>query len=519
MSARLKVSRAGIDLLKAFEGFRRRAARLPDGRWTVGYGHTLSAREGAEVSEADAEALLIFDLLPIADAVEAAVNTPLTQNQFDALVAFAFNVGLDAFRSSKVLERVQAGRLTEAAMALDAWRNAELDGRSVPLDPLVRRRSAEKALFLTPPGGAFAVPTALLRPSRDAAVEAIAPARGLADVEIPFDGPVAGVRVISMPEPEPEAAPEVEESVEASEAVEPRPAASAAVAAPETAASPPPKPASGPAPVPGWRPNGLPAVRVGGFEPAASAPAPAPRPAPPPRPTAATLQLYAPYASVMHGPLPLGRPAARETRSAPSASAAGRETLDAEPAPGAARPPSAEEATVPVVAAPLQLPPRPAEPTTFQPSPQPEPAAWAGPVAGATTAEPLILTPPPDPSPTAVFASPQEQDAPPPEGEEPALFDDQSPRIVRHEVVMDGARPDADESESGVGRTWWMIAALGVVFSSGALAAFFRRDDYYGSNALLGDPTTLAWILAAIGAVCLTTSAYFLLKRVGGVKD
>src|SRR5262249_2118847 len=106
MTPRHEVSRAAIDLIKRFEGYRRKAAQLPDGRWTIGYGHTLSARQGAEVSEADAEALLLYDLIGVAHTVNELVYADLTQNQFDALCAFAFSVGLDAFRGSNVLKRV-----------------------------------------------------------------------------------------------------------------------------------------------------------------------------------------------------------------------------------------------------------------------------------------------------------------------------------------------------------------------------------------------------------------------------
>src|SRR5437016_5156362 len=106
MTPRQQVSRAGIELIKRFEGYRRNAAQLPDGRWTIGYGHTLSAREGAQVSETDAEALLRYDLLGVAQAVTEQVYAPLTQNQFDALCAFAFSVGLGEFRASDVLKRV-----------------------------------------------------------------------------------------------------------------------------------------------------------------------------------------------------------------------------------------------------------------------------------------------------------------------------------------------------------------------------------------------------------------------------
>src|SRR5687768_1612719 len=160
MLSRHRVSRAAIELIKRFEGYRRKAAQLPDGRWTIGYGHTLTAREGAEVSEADAEALLIYDLIGVAHAVNETVFTPLIQNQFDALVSFAFNIGLDAFRQSQVLRRLNEGQIIQAACAMELWRKAEFQGERIVIDALVRRRSAEKALFLTPlDDGWVAAPT------------------------------------------------------------------------------------------------------------------------------------------------------------------------------------------------------------------------------------------------------------------------------------------------------------------------------------------------------------------------
>jgi lysozyme len=167
MKPRRQVSRAGLELIERFEGYRRQAARLPDGRWTIGYGHTRTARQGAEVSPADAEALLIYDLLEITDAVIDAVFAPLTQNQFDALCAFAFNVGIDNFRRSLVLRRVNEGDPLRAASALEAWRKAEFEGERIVVDALVRRRAAEKALFLTPADGFTAAPTPLLQPEID----------------------------------------------------------------------------------------------------------------------------------------------------------------------------------------------------------------------------------------------------------------------------------------------------------------------------------------------------------------
>jgi len=168
MKSRHKVSRAAIELIKRFEGYRRNAAQLPDGRWTIGYGHTLTARQGAEVSEDDAEALLLYDLIAVAHAVSEQTYAPLNQNQFDALCAFAFNIGIDAFRGSSVVKRINEGELIQAAFGMELWRKADFQGERIVIDALVRRRAAEKALFLTPPGEAWVpAPSALLRPSLD----------------------------------------------------------------------------------------------------------------------------------------------------------------------------------------------------------------------------------------------------------------------------------------------------------------------------------------------------------------
>ena len=167
MKPRQQVSRAAVELIKKFEGYRRRSARLIDGRWTLGYGHVRTAREGAEVSEQDAEALLLYDLIAVAHAVNEWCYAPLTQNQFDALCAFAFNIGVENFRQSSVLLRINEGQLLQAACAMELWRKAEFEGERIVIDALVRRRAAEKALFLTPTDGWTPAPTPILRPSVD----------------------------------------------------------------------------------------------------------------------------------------------------------------------------------------------------------------------------------------------------------------------------------------------------------------------------------------------------------------
>lgn len=161
---------------------------MADGRWTIGYGHTLTAREGAEVSEQDAEALLIYDLIAVAHSVNEWTFTPLTQNQFDALTAFAFNIGLDNFRRSSVLRRLNEGALIQAACAMELWRKADFEGERIVIDALVRRRSAEKTLFLTPTDGFVPVPSPILRPNVDMDSAGIVPRRSPAVVVTPMDG-------------------------------------------------------------------------------------------------------------------------------------------------------------------------------------------------------------------------------------------------------------------------------------------------------------------------------------------
>jgi len=167
MGPRLSVSHSAVELIKAFEGFRANAVRLDDGRWMIGYGHTATAREGARVSRQDAEALLLYDLIHVSHAVSEHVHAPLNQNQFDALVAFVFNIGEQNFRGSITLRRLNEGRPLEAALAMALWRRSDVEGERIIVDSLVRRRVAEVALFLRPPEGWTPAPTPVLPPRMD----------------------------------------------------------------------------------------------------------------------------------------------------------------------------------------------------------------------------------------------------------------------------------------------------------------------------------------------------------------
>lgn len=189
MQPRHRVSRTAIELIKRFEGYREKAAQLPDGRWTIGHGHTLTARQGAVVSAEDAEALLLYDLIAVAHALNEQVFSPLGQNQFDALASFAFNLGLDQFGRSGVLKRLNEGSPILAASAMELWRKSEVGGERIVVDALVRRRAAEKALFLTPDDQTWTpAPSHVLKPLVDTDAFDLIPMQDPAHVSLSLEG-------------------------------------------------------------------------------------------------------------------------------------------------------------------------------------------------------------------------------------------------------------------------------------------------------------------------------------------
>ncbi len=194
MTPRLKISKPGLDFIKAHEGYRRTAAELPDGRWVIGYSHTQTARQGVSVSPEDAEALLMHDLKPVEEAVNDLVFAPLTQNQFDALVSLAFNIGVRQFRLSGIVRHINEGRPLDAASCFDVWRRVEIDRKPVVVDALVRRRASEKAMFLTPKTGPIAAPTAEAPVLADPDAVYVAPMETAVAAKVDLNGTKAGVR-------------------------------------------------------------------------------------------------------------------------------------------------------------------------------------------------------------------------------------------------------------------------------------------------------------------------------------
>jgi len=136
----------------------------------VGYGHRLSSEEAVILSKPEAEELLKDDLAPFVDMINENVHAPLSQSQFDALVSFAYNIGPKAFLKSDTLRALNNGRPLDAANGFDIWRKSEIDGKIYVVDALMRRRTAEKALFLRPEGRPVSAPSVDLPPMEDETV-------------------------------------------------------------------------------------------------------------------------------------------------------------------------------------------------------------------------------------------------------------------------------------------------------------------------------------------------------------
>jgi len=141
----MHISNNGLDLIRRFEGLRLRAYLCPGGVWTIGYGHTgPDVKPGLRISSEEADALLRGDVARFGAGVSAIAGA-CTQGQHDALVSFAFNLGLGALMSSTLLKKHRAADRGGAAAEFGRWTHAR--GRVLP--GLVRRRAAEAALYLS----------------------------------------------------------------------------------------------------------------------------------------------------------------------------------------------------------------------------------------------------------------------------------------------------------------------------------------------------------------------------------
>ncbi|HHI81957.1 MAG TPA: lysozyme [Rhizobiales bacterium] len=164
----MRINKPTLDLVIRFEGLRLAAYRDAVGVWTIGYGHTSMAgppevKPGMHISGKQAQAILRDDVNRVAKQVSATLGpglmARLNENQFGALVSFAYNVGIGNLDRSSVLRAVRKGRFDDVPRLLLRWTKA--GGKK--LRGLVRRRRAEGKLWLTPPGRRHPPPPVIIR--------------------------------------------------------------------------------------------------------------------------------------------------------------------------------------------------------------------------------------------------------------------------------------------------------------------------------------------------------------------
>lgn len=404
-------------LIKSFEGFRPRAVQEADGRWVIGYGHTASAREGLSVAEADAELLLQYDLLPVVKALNEQVQAPLNQHQFDALASFAVSVGVDRFLASDVLQRLNEGHAGQAADALIGW------PEEISTDDRLRRRAAERALFVANPGSPVTLAELLAAPLPPPPVEAPA-----------------------------EPAPEAE-----AEARSPATNARAAAVATLLGETGEPAAAEPNAPDPSWAPE-APAFDSPAFQPTDAV-------------TRVNLDRYSPYAVAIIGPLP-GLASAKPV-DAPAEAPAAPEPAAAEPEPSPDIAPTRESETVPA---------EPASPVTplvsGAPTASPFPPMDQGLVLTPATEADFVEAERP--------VWPADQRTETPEVGETVLFEDEPTlSVLRHEVEPAGPRK-FDWADTGMYMFIGGLGLASCAFSAAAFRLAVEEPSPMGETVVLG---------------------------------
>ena len=139
----MNISEEGLSLIKKFEGCELKAYRCPANVLTIGYGHTKNVTEDMEITQQEANDMLDEELIEYCEYIDKMVKVSLNQNQFDALVAWIYNLGPTNFRNSTLLTVLNQERYSDVPEQIKRWNKA--DGKI--LDGLIKRREAEALLF------------------------------------------------------------------------------------------------------------------------------------------------------------------------------------------------------------------------------------------------------------------------------------------------------------------------------------------------------------------------------------
>lgn len=152
ISARKMTRMNAREIIKKHEGWSATVYKDSAGHATIGWGHKLLAGETfTRITNEQGEAILSADMARIEREIMPAIKVQLTENQKAAVICFAFNVGANAFKSSTMLKKLNAGDTQGAAAEFLKWNKArdQKTGKLVALRGLTTRRTDEKTLFLT----------------------------------------------------------------------------------------------------------------------------------------------------------------------------------------------------------------------------------------------------------------------------------------------------------------------------------------------------------------------------------
>jgi lysozyme len=147
----MKLNKLGIDLMHFFEGCKLEAYQCSAKVWTIGWGNTFyengtPVRQGDKITQDRANSLFIFVANKFADEIKKLIKTNLTENQFSALVCFAYNVGTGNLAKSTLLKKVNVNP-NDPSISNEFLRWNKAGGKA--LLGLTRRRTAESKLYFT----------------------------------------------------------------------------------------------------------------------------------------------------------------------------------------------------------------------------------------------------------------------------------------------------------------------------------------------------------------------------------
>lgn len=159
----MNISQKGVDFIKKHEGLRLHAYLDSVSKWTIGYGNTyytngLNVKKGDVITLEEAEELLKMTLKDFVEDVNLLVKAPVNQNQFDALVSFAYNVGPDidadtiaeGLGDSTLLKKVNKNHNEPTIRGeFMKWNKGRVNGVLKELPGLTKRRKEEADLYFS----------------------------------------------------------------------------------------------------------------------------------------------------------------------------------------------------------------------------------------------------------------------------------------------------------------------------------------------------------------------------------